>query len=123
MPDQGEQANVYHTESGGNVGKWILLALAVIYVAGSLFFGYDMHNKVAKLTDDQTASQQQIAGLTKRMQSAEADAEALGEKSASPRKKWPRAPRSCNTCNRQRARASPRRPSRRRKILARFQEK
>jgi hypothetical protein len=80
MPDQGEQPNVYHPETGGNVGKWILLALAVIYVAGSLFFGYDMHNKVTKLTDDQTASQQQIAGLTKRMQSAEADAEALGEK-------------------------------------------
>lgn len=39
-----------------------------------------MHNKVTKLTDDQTASQQQIAALTKRMQSAEADAETLGEK-------------------------------------------
>jgi len=80
MPEEGDQANVYHAESGGNAGKWILLALAIVYVAGSLFFGYDMHNKVSKLTDDQSASQQQIANLTKRMQSAEADSEALGEK-------------------------------------------
>ncbi len=80
MPEQGEQANVYHAESGGNVGKWILLALAIIFVGGAVFFGYDMHNKVTKLTEDQTASHEQIANLTKRMQSAEADSEALGEK-------------------------------------------
>jgi hypothetical protein len=80
MPEQGEQPHVYHPETGGNVGKWILLALAIVYVAGSLFFGYDMHTRLTKLTDEQTASQQQTAGLTKRMQSAEADAEALGEK-------------------------------------------
>ncbi|MFZ3343258.1 MAG: hypothetical protein WA213_20445 [Terriglobales bacterium] len=79
MPE-GEPPNVYHPETGGNAGKWILLALMIVFVAGALFFGYDMHNKVTKLTDDQTASQQQIAALTKRMQSAEADAETLGEK-------------------------------------------
>jgi len=39
-----------------------------------------MHTKLAKLTDDQSASQQQIADLTKRMQSAEADAETLGQR-------------------------------------------
>jgi len=80
MPEQGDQANVYHAESGSNVGKWILLALAIVFVAGAVFFGYDMHNKVTKLTENQTASQEQIANLTKRMQSAEADSEALGEK-------------------------------------------
>jgi len=80
MPEQGDQPNVYHAESGGNAGKWILLALAIIFVGGAVFFGYDMHNKVNKLTEDQTASQEQIANLTKRMQSAEADSEALGEK-------------------------------------------
>lgn len=80
MPEQGDQPNVYHAESGGNAGKWILLALAIIFVGGAVFFGYDMHNKVTKLTEDQTASQEQIANLTKRMQSAEADSEALGEK-------------------------------------------
>ena len=81
MPEpEGESQNVYHPESGSNIGKWVLIAVAVIYVAASAFFGYDTHTKLAKLTDDQTASQQRIADLTTRMQSAEADAESLGEK-------------------------------------------
>ncbi len=79
MPE-GEQPHVYHPEAGSNVGKWILIAVAIAYVAVSAFFGYDMHDKLTKLTADQAASQQQISDLTKRMQSAEADAEALGEK-------------------------------------------
>jgi len=78
MPEQ--PPNVYQPETGSNIGKWILLALAIVFVAGAVFFGYDMHNKVTRLIDDQTASQQQIAALSKRMQSAEADDEALGEK-------------------------------------------
>jgi hypothetical protein len=79
MPE-GEPTNVYHPESGSNIGKWILLAVAVAYVGASAYYGYDMHNKLAKLTDDQTAGSKQIADLTKRMQSAESDAETLGEK-------------------------------------------
>lgn len=77
---EGESTNVYQPESGSNVGKWIFIILGIAYVAVSAFFGYDMHNKLTKLTDDQTASQQQIADLGKRMQSAEADEETLGEK-------------------------------------------
>jgi len=81
MPEpEGEQPNAYHPESGSNIGKWILIAVALVYVAASAFFGYDMHNKLASLTADQAGSQQRIADLTKRMQSAEADAESLGEK-------------------------------------------
>lgn len=79
MPE-GEQPNVYQPETGSNAGKWILIALAVVFVAAAVFFGYDTHTKLTKLTTDQAASQQQIADLTKRMQSAEADAETLGEK-------------------------------------------
>jgi hypothetical protein len=74
------EGNVYQPESGSNVGKWILLALAIAFVGGTLFFAYDQHTKVAKLTEDQAASQKEIASLTKRMQSAESDAETLGEK-------------------------------------------
>jgi len=77
---EGEPANVYHPETGSNAGKWILTALAVVFVGATGFFGYDTHNKLTKLMDDQTASQKQIADLTKRMQSAEADEETLGEK-------------------------------------------
>lgn len=80
MPEPGEQPTMYQPESGSNVGKWILIAVAIVYVAATAFFGYDMHNKLTQLTDDQTASQKKIADLTKRMQSAESDAETLGEK-------------------------------------------
>jgi len=79
MPD-GDQGNVYHPETGSNTGKWILTALAIIFVGGAAFFGYDTHTKLTKLTEDAAASQKQVADLTKRMQSAEADAETLGEK-------------------------------------------
>ena len=76
---EGEQPNVYHPEPQSNVGKWILIALAAAYVGGSLFFIYDLHSKLGKITQDQTASQKQIADLTKRMQSAEADSETLAQ--------------------------------------------
>lgn len=79
MPE-GDQPNVYQPETGSNAGKWILIIVAIAYIGASAFFGYDMHSKLTKLADDQTASQQQIADLTKRMQAAESDAETLGEK-------------------------------------------
>jgi chromosome segregation ATPase len=74
---EGEQPNVYHPEAQSNVGKWILITLAVAYVGASAFFIYDAHSKLGKVTQDQAASQKQIADLTKRMQSAEADSETL----------------------------------------------
>jgi chromosome segregation ATPase len=76
---EGDQPNVYHPEPQSNAGKWILIALAVAYVGTSLFFIYGLHSKLGKVTQDQTASQKQIADLTKRMQSAEADSETLAQ--------------------------------------------
>jgi chromosome segregation ATPase len=78
MPE-GEQPSVYHPEPQSNVGKWILIALAVVYVGASAFFIFDQHGKLQKVTQDQTASQQQIGDLTKRMQAAEADSETLAQ--------------------------------------------
>lgn len=80
MPVEGEQPHLYQPEPASNIGKWLMLAVVIIYVGLSLFFAYDTQNKLAKLTDNQTANQKQIADLTKRMQSAESDAETLGEK-------------------------------------------
>ena len=74
---EGEQPNVYHPEPQSNVGKWILIAVAVAYVGASAFFIYDLHSKLGKVTQDQTANEKQIADLTKRMQSSEADSETL----------------------------------------------
>ncbi len=78
MSEPGEQPNVYQPETGSNAGKWILIVVAILYVGATLFFGYDTHSKLTQLTDDQATSQKKIADLTKRMQSAEADAETLG---------------------------------------------
>jgi predicted nucleic acid-binding Zn-ribbon protein len=75
MSDEGE----VQTGSESNTGKWILLAIAAIYVAGSLYFLIDLRGRLDKLGKDQDASKTQIAELTKRMQSAEADDETLAQ--------------------------------------------
>ncbi len=76
---EGEQPTVYHPEPQSNVGTWILIALAVVYVGASAFFIYDQRGKLEKVTQDQAASQKQVDDLTKRMQSAEADSETLAQ--------------------------------------------
>ena len=76
---EGEQATIYHPEPHSNVGKWVLIILAVAFAGASSFFIYDQHGKLDKVTQDQTASQKQIADLTKRMQAAEADSETLAQ--------------------------------------------
>jgi septal ring factor EnvC (AmiA/AmiB activator) len=81
MADETDQATEYQTggSEGGGALKWILLLLAVIYVAGSLFFLFSLRTRIDDLGKGQTASNQQIAELDKRMQSAEADSEALAK--------------------------------------------
>jgi chromosome segregation ATPase len=76
---EGDQPTVYHPEPQSNIGKWILIVLAVAYAGASGFFIYDQHGKLDKVTQDQAASQKQIGDLTKRMQSAEADSETLAQ--------------------------------------------
>ena len=78
MPE-GDEAPVYHSESHSNAGKWILIVVAILYVAASGYFLIDQHGKLEKMTQDQAASQKQLADLTKRMQSAEADSETLAQ--------------------------------------------
>jgi len=81
MPDEGgEVVQVAEDHGGGgNAGKWILLLLAVIYVAGSAYFLFDLRGRLDKVGADQAASKAQIEQLNKRMQSAEAEAETLAE--------------------------------------------
>jgi hypothetical protein len=79
MSEQDEQVTVVHDGGGSNTGKWLLLLLAAIYVAASLYLLVDQRGRLAKLTQDQVASQTEVADLTKRMQSAEAEAETLGQ--------------------------------------------
>src|SRR3989442_12666996 len=79
MPEEGEQIAEVHTESDSSTAKWVLLLLAVIYVAGSLYLLFDLRGRLDKLSHDENASKAQIADLMKRMQSAEANDETLAQ--------------------------------------------
>ena len=76
MSDAGGEVHVT-TES--NAGKWILLVVAVLYVAGSLYLLFNLRAGLAELTKDQAASKTQVTDLTKRMQASEAETETLGQ--------------------------------------------
>jgi hypothetical protein len=73
MADEG----VMHTESDNSAGKWILLILAILYVAGSGYFLFALRARLDKVDKDLVASNSQILDLTKRVQSAEANDETL----------------------------------------------
>lgn len=77
MADDDEHVVV---EQQSTAGKWILVVLAVIFVAGAVYGYVTTQQRVEKLTTDLSASQGQVAELQKRMQSAEAQEETLGQK-------------------------------------------
>jgi hypothetical protein len=83
MPDEStptpETHTEIHVESQPNTGKWILLILAVIYVAGSLYFLFDLHGRVADLTKENAAATAKLTELNRRADSAEANDETLAE--------------------------------------------
>src|SRR2546425_5416291 len=79
MPEEGEQIPEVHTESESSTAKWVLLLLAVIYVAGSLYLLFDLRGRLDKLSHDENASKAQSADLMKRVQSAEANDETLAQ--------------------------------------------
>ncbi len=77
MPEEGEQL---HMEQGSSAGKWILVVLAVAFVAASVYGYVTTQQHVDKLTKDLSESQSQVAELQKRMRSSEAQEETLGQK-------------------------------------------
>ncbi len=77
MSDEGEQISVEHQSTAG---KWILLVLAILFVAGAVYGYVTTQQRVEKLTADLSTSQAQVGELQKRMQSAEAQEETLGQK-------------------------------------------
>jgi hypothetical protein len=79
MPVEGEEIPT-GLDHQSTAGKWILLVLAIIFVAATVYGHVTTRQHVDKLTKDLTASQAQVAELQKRMQSAEAQEETLGEK-------------------------------------------
>jgi hypothetical protein len=79
MSDESPQPEEVLTATESSPGKWILLLLAAVYVAGSLYFLFNLRGRLDQLGKDQVASSAQIADLSKRMQSAEADSETLAQ--------------------------------------------
>jgi len=60
MADEGEYLAEAPTGSGGSAAKWILLLLAVMYVAGSLYFLFNLRERIDQMGKAQTASNAQI---------------------------------------------------------------
>src|SRR5580693_5703223 len=77
MPDEGEQIQV---EQQSTAGKWILVILAILFVAGSVYGYVTTQQHVQKLTTDLSTSQAQVAELQKRVQSSEAQEETIAQK-------------------------------------------
>src|SRR2546425_10003065 len=76
MSDEGA---VVPPASETNTGKWLLSALAVIYVAGSLYFLFDLRSQVSSLSKDDQTTKAQLAELTRRVQAGEASDETLAQ--------------------------------------------
>src|SRR5437588_6084822 len=76
MSDEGA---VVPPASETNTGKWLLLALAVIYVAGSLYFLFDLRSQVSSLSKDDQTTKAQLAELTRRVQAGEGSDEPLAQ--------------------------------------------
>src|SRR5271170_7094182 len=74
MADEGE---VLQVEPQSNTGKWILIILAIVFVAGSVYGYVTTQQHVDKLTKVLSDSQAQVAELKNRMQTAEASEETL----------------------------------------------
>jgi DNA repair exonuclease SbcCD ATPase subunit len=60
-----------------NTGKWILVALAVLYVAGSLYFFFDLRGRLENADKRQITLEEKIADVSKRVQATEAEDETL----------------------------------------------
>jgi DNA repair exonuclease SbcCD ATPase subunit len=76
----GEPVMIEHVEQQSTAGKWILLFLAIIVVAAAVYGYVTTQQRVDKLTKNLSDSQAQVGELQKRMQSAEAQEETLGQK-------------------------------------------
>jgi multidrug efflux pump subunit AcrA (membrane-fusion protein) len=83
MADEGEQI---HVESGSNAGKWILLIVALLVVAAAGYAHYITHLAIEKLSADLAGSQAQVKELQNRMQTAEAEGEALAQQAGMTKK-------------------------------------
>jgi len=86
MADDGEQVQEFHVEHQSNAGKWILIVLAVLVVAGFGYAHYITHDQLGKISDQLAASQAQVKELQARIQNAEAQEETLAQQAGMTKK-------------------------------------
>ncbi len=79
MSEEGAaQAPVYEVpQPQSNAGKWILLFVALLYVAASLYAIFDYRGRLEKLERSQVSSGAQILALQKRVAENETNADAI----------------------------------------------
>jgi len=90
-----------HPTTESSTGKWLLLGLAIVYVAVSLYFLFNLRGTVNQLTKENDAAKAQVAALTKRLDSAEADTETVAKQIGLTKKEL--AERSAELLRQQRA--------------------
>ena len=83
MADEGEHLQM---EPQSNTGKWLLLLLALLVVAGFGYTTYQTHTSIRHLNQDLSASQAQVQELQNRMQTAEAQEETLARQAGMTKK-------------------------------------
>ncbi len=79
MVDEGAaETPVYEVpEQRSNAGKWILLLVAVLYVAGTLYAFFEYRGRLEKIEKSQAVSSAQMAALQKRVADTETSADAI----------------------------------------------
>lgn len=87
MADEGEQL---HMDTQSNAGKWILIIVAILVIAGFGYAHYAAHTQIEKLNADLTSSQAQVKELQNRMQTAEAQEETLAQQAGMTKKELAR---------------------------------
>jgi outer membrane murein-binding lipoprotein Lpp len=93
---------VVHTvAAGSSAGKWILLILATLYVAGSTYFMVTLRGRIDEMAKEAAATNAQVDNLNRNIQSAKADSEALANQLGMTKKEL--AERSADLQRQQRA--------------------
>src|SRR5579872_3756254 len=83
MADEGEHLVV---EQQSNAGKWILILVAIVVIAVAGYTQYSNHLAIQKLNSDLAGSQAEVKELQNRMQTSEAQEEALARQAGMTKK-------------------------------------
>jgi phage shock protein A len=73
-------------EPQSNAGKWILIVVAIVVVAGFAYAQYSTHAKLGNLSDQLASSDAQVKELQARVQNAEAQEETLARQAGMTKK-------------------------------------